>query len=73
MPDLMRVVLEFLSNGEGLNRFLQNVLPKLGKITVTFQSEQKEPKSVNFDLPKISKININFELLKFSKITSLKT
>ena len=73
MPDLMRVVLEFLSNGEGLNRFLQHVLPKLGKITVTFQSEQKEPKSVNFDLPQISKININFELLKFSKITSLKT
>ena len=26
---------------------------------------------VNFDLPKVSKININFELLKISKMTSL--
>ena len=52
--------------------FLQHVLPKLGKITVTFHSEQKEPESVNFDLSKISKTNINFELLRFSKMTSLK-
>ena len=27
---------------------------------------------VNFDLPKVSKINFNFELLKVSKMTSLK-
>ena len=26
---------------------------------------------VNFDMPKVSKININFELLKISKMTSL--
>ena len=35
MPDLMGVVLEFLSNGKGLNRFSWHVLPKLSKITVT--------------------------------------
>ena len=29
---LMHVVLEFLSNGEGLNRSLRHVLPKLSKI-----------------------------------------
>ena len=27
---------------------------------------------MDFDLPKVSKININFELLKDSKMTSLK-
>ena len=36
------------------------------------QSEQKEPKSVNFDLPKVSKLSINFDLLKVRKMTSLK-
>ena len=33
MPDLMRMVPEFLSIGEGLNHFLWHVLPKLSKIT----------------------------------------
>ena len=32
---ILCVVLEFLSNGEGLEWFLQQNLPKLGKITVT--------------------------------------
>ena len=72
MPDLiMCVVLEFLSNG-GLNCFLQHVLPELSKITVTCPQSVKGPNRVNFDLPKVSKININFELLKVCNMTSLK-
>ena len=67
MPDLiMCMVLEFLSNG-GLNCFLQHVLPELSKITVTCPQSVKGPNRVNFDLPKVSKININFELLKVCK------
>ena len=72
MPDLMGVVLEFLYNTEGLNRFLRHVLPILSKITVTCTKSVKRTDRVNFDLPKVSKIYINFELLKFSKMTSLK-
>ena len=72
--DFKHVVLEFLSNGEGLNCLLQYVSPKHSKITVTFPKSVKRTKlgRVNFDLPKISKININFELLKDNKMTSLK-
>ena len=71
MPDLMRVVLEFLSNREGLNCFLRYVLPKLSKITArqAVQRQYKGPNRVHFDLPKVSKININFELLKVNKMT----
>ena len=69
MPDLMGVV---LSNREGLDRFSRYVLPELSKTTVTCPQWVKGPKRMNFDLPKVSKININFELLKVSKVTSLK-
>ena len=72
MPNLVHVVLEFLSNGEGLNRFLWHVLYKLGKITVTCPKWTKRAQKVNSDLPKVSKININFELLKVRNMTSLK-
>ena len=68
----MHVLLEFLSNGEGLNRFSRHVLPKLTKKTVTCPKQAKGTKSVDFDLPKVNKININFELLKVSKMTSLR-
>ena len=44
MPDFMHMVLEFLSNVEGLNRFLLYVLPKLGKITVTCPEWTKRTK-----------------------------
>ena len=71
MPDLLRVVLEFLSNGEGLDRFLQHVLLKLGKITVACPKWKKGPSRVNFDLPKVSKIHIYFELVKVSKMTKM--
>ena len=66
------VVLEFLSNGEGLDDFLLHVLPKLSKITVNCSKCVKKRNRVNFDLPQVSKINIKFELLKVSRITSLK-
>ena len=46
--------------------------PNLIKWQWSVQSEQKGPKSLNFDLPKVSKIIINFGLLKVSKMTSLK-
>ena len=68
----MHVVLELLSNGEGLNRFLQHVLPKLSKITLTCPKTVKGPIRVNSDLPKDSKRKINFELLKVSRMTILK-
>ena len=67
--------LNFLSNDVGLDCFLQPVLPKLSKITVTcppVQSEEKKINRVNFDLSKVSQMNINFELIKVSKMTSLK-
>ena len=68
--------LNFLSNGVGLDCFLQpNVLPKLGKITVTYppvQSAEKKINRINFDMSKVSQMNINFELIKGSKMTSLK-
>ena len=35
--------------------FLQHVLPKLSKITVTCPKSLKKPNMVNFDLPKVSK------------------
>ena len=72
MPDLMRVVLEFLSNGESLNRSSRHVSPKLSKITVACSKSVKGPNRINFDLPKVSKININFELRKVIKMASLK-
>ena len=72
MPDLMHVVLEFLSNGEGLDHFLQHVLPELCKINVTCPKWVKWTKKGKFWLAQVSKININFELLKVSKMTSLK-
>ena len=34
--------------------------------------QSAEENKVNFDLPKVSKMNINYELLKDSKMTSLK-
>ena len=72
MPDLMHVVLEFLSNGEGLDHFLRHVLPELCKINVTCPKWVKWTKKGKFWLAQVSKININFELLKVSKMTSLK-
>ena len=45
--------------------------PKSVKLLWSAQSQQKGPNRVNFDLPKVSKININFELLNISKMTSL--
>ena len=66
---ILCVVLEFLSNGEALDCFLQHNLPKLSEIIVTCP---KKTNRVNFVLLKISKININVELLQVSKITSLK-
>ena len=69
---LIRVVLEFLSNGESLNRSSRHVSPKLSKITVACSKSVKGPNRINFDLPKVSKININFELLKVCNMTSLK-
>ena len=53
--------LNFLSNGEGLDRFSRpNVLPKVSKVT---------------DLSKTSKgeIRVNFDLLKVSKMTKFWT
>ena len=52
--------------------FLQHVLPKLSKITVTCPKSLKNPNMVNFDLPKVSKIIISLELLKVRKMTSWK-
>ena len=52
--------------------FLQHVLPKLSKITVTCPKSLKKPNMVNFDLPKVSKIIISLELLKVRKMTSWK-
>ena len=63
---------ESLSNREGLNRFLRHSYPNLVKQLWPVQSEQKEAKSVNFYLPKVSKVSINFELLKVRKMTCLK-
>ena len=59
--------LNFLSNGEGLDCLSRYVLPKLSKITVTCPKLVKEKNWVNFDLPKVSKMNINFELLTVAK------
>ena len=42
MPDLMRVVPEFLSNEEGLNRFSRHVLPKLSKINDLSKVSKKD-------------------------------
>ena len=69
---ILCVVLEFLSNGEGLDYFLQHNSHKLSEITVTCPKQYKGTNRVNSDLPKFSKININFELLKVGKIMSLK-
>ena len=69
----MQVFLKFLSNGEGLTHFLWQVLPKLSKITVTCPKYEKGPNKINFDLPKVSEVNINFELLKVIKMASLKS
>ena len=52
--------------------FLQHVLPKLSKITVTCPKSLKKPNMVNFDLPKVSKIIISLELLKVRKMISWK-
>ena len=45
---LMRVVLEFLSNGEGLDRSSRYVLPKLIKIIVTSPKSVKRNKQNHF-------------------------
>ena len=72
VSDLMHLVLEFLSNGGGLNCFSWHVLPKLSKITETCPKVNKMDRIGSiFDLPKVSKININFGLLKVSRMTSL--
>ena len=42
MPDLMPVVLEFLSNEEGLNCFLWHDLSKLCKITDMSKVSKKD-------------------------------
>ena len=72
MPDLFHLVFEFLSNGEGLNCSLWHVLPRLSKITVTCPKWAKRTIKGEFDMPKVSKININCELLKVRKMASLK-
>ena len=69
---ILCVVLEFLSKGEGLDCFSRHLLPKHSRIIVPVQSQWKGPNRVSFDLPKVSKMNIIFELLKVSKMTSLK-
>ena len=51
--------LHFYLTESGLDCFSWHVLPKLSN-------------RVNFDFPKVSKMNINFELLKVSKMASLK-
>ena len=63
------MVLEFLSNGEGLDCFLRYVLPKLSKVTVTCPKSVKKTKTNrdSFDLPKVSKMNISSELLEVAK------
>ena len=63
----------FLSNDVGLDCFLQpNVLPKLSKITVTCPKSEKKTSRINFDLPKVSKMNISFGWLKVCIMTNLK-
>ena len=64
--------MNFLSNGEGLDRFSRpNVLPKVSKVTDLSKTSKGEIR-VNFDLLKVSKMTINFEQHKVSKIISLK-
>ena len=61
-------IINFLPSGGGLDCFLQpNVLPKRSKIIVTCPKSLKSSRSVNFDLPKISRMTTNFELLKIAK------
>ena len=59
------MVLEFLSNGEGLDCFSRYVLPKLSKVTELSIVSKKNRDS--FDLPKVSKMNISSELLKVAE------
>ena len=69
---ILCLVLEFLSSGEGLGRFSRpNVLPKVSKVTDLSKTSKGQIR-VNFDLLKVSKMTINFEQHKVSKIISLK-
>ena len=73
MPDLIHVILEFLSNRERFDRFFAACLIQTQKNNHDLSKvSQKDQNRVNLDLPKVSKINIKFELLKNSKMTSLK-
>ena len=69
---ILCLFLEFLSNREGLDCFLQHVLPKLSKKT-DLSTVNKKTNMGSFDLPKVSKMNISFELLKVSKMIYLKS
>ena len=48
MPDLMHMVLKYLSNENGLNHFSWHVLTKLSKITVTCPKGAKKDKKGEF-------------------------
>ena len=61
---ILCMVLEFLSNGKGLDCFLQHNLPKRSKRTVTCPKQYKGTNRVNSDLPKVSKIKAKWPLWK---------
>ena len=52
---ILCVVLEFLSNGEGLDCFLRHVLPKLSKVTVTCPQSVKKQIGTVLTCPKSAK------------------
>ena len=52
---ILCVVLEFLSNGEGLDCFLRHVLPKLSKVTVTCPQSVKKQIGTVLTCPKLAK------------------
>ena len=64
------MVLEFLSNREGLSFMTCLSQTQLNNCDLPKVSKREE--RVNFGLSKVSKININFELLKVTKMTHLK-
>ena len=62
--------LNCLSKGRGFDCFSQtNVLPKLSKIS---DVSLKWTITVDFDVPRVSRMAITFELLKVCNMTSLK-
>ena len=56
----------------GFESFFVACFTQNSKITLTCPKWVKKPNRVNFDFPKVSRININFELSKVSKTSSLK-